>query len=283
VRHRARAFARLAGLSAWRALLSFFSSDNLTYAASIAYYTLLSFFPLSMLALSILGLATADLDGRKTVLGFVLRYFPRQFEFIGAQIDALQATTVTFGFVGVIALIWGSLGVFSAISTAVNYAWRVEQTRGFWKHRLFSFLMMLVAGVFLLVALLLVMVSRVIGVTWFTERSFPIFSLLGSVASRFGTTALFIAVIGLIFYFVPNTKVRFRDVWFGAFLTGVLWTIAIDAFSWFLRDMNRLSRVNGSIAAVVAFLIWVYSQAVILLYGAAFTAFHARLRKAARE
>jgi membrane protein len=284
VRGSARELARLTGLSAWRALLSFFNSDNLTYAASIAYYALLSLFPLFMLGLAVLGSATADAIGRKAVLDFVLRYFPSQFEFIGAQVDALAATTVTFGLAGSIFLVWGSLGVFSAISTAVNYAWGVEQTRGFWEHKLFTFLMLLVTGLILLTALLLVMATRVVRASWFADAMtrLPVLAVLESLASRYATTALFIALVGLIFYFVPNTKVRFRDVWIGALLTGVLWTAAIEALSWFLRDMTRLSRINGSIAAGVAFLIWVYTQAVILLYGAEFTAWYARLRQEAQ-
>jgi membrane protein len=283
MRHRARLFARLMALSAWRALRSFLNSDNLTYAASIAYYALLSLFPLTMLGLSILGSVTADSEGRQAVLNFVFRYFPKQFDFIGAQVDALEGTRVTFGFAGSIFLIWGALGVFSAISTGVNYAWRVDP-RGFWKHKLFSFLMLVGAGVILLAALLVVMASRVVGVTWFAGvLSFTPVLVLQSLANRYATTAFFIGVVGFIFYFVPNTKVRFRDVWIGAFLTGILWTIAIDAFSWYLRDMSRLSRVNGSIAAVVGFLIWVYTQAVILLYGAQFTASSARLRQEWRE
>jgi membrane protein len=281
----ARESARLTGLSAWRALLSFFNSDNLTYAASIAYYSLLSLFPLSMLGLAVLGSATADAEGRKTVLDFVLRYFPSQFEFIRVQLDALAATTATFGFAGSVFLVWGSLGVFSAISTAVNYAWGVERPRTFWGHKLFTFLMLLVTGLILLAALLLVMASRVVRATWFADAvpTVPVLAVLEGLASRYATTALFIVLVGLIFYFVPNTnKVRFRDVWIGALLTGVLWTGAIEALSWFLRDMTRLSRVNGSVAAAVAFLIWVYTQAVILLYGAEFTACHARLRQEAR-
>ena len=82
-----------------------------------------------------------------------------------------------------------------------------------------------------------------------------------------------------MFYFVPNAKVRFRDVWIGAFLTGLLWKGALAAFSWYMRDMSRFTRVNGSIAAVVVFLVWVYVQAVILLYGVEFTAAYARLRR----
>jgi membrane protein len=78
---------------------------------------------------------------------------------------------------------------------------------------------------------------------------------------------------------VPNVKVRFRDVWIGALLTGLLWKGALEGFSWVFSDMSRFTRVNGSIAAVVLFLMWVYVQAVILLYGVEFTAAYARLRE----
>src|SRR5207248_9123983 len=102
---------------------------------------------------------------------------------------------------------------------------------------------------------------------------------LRSLAIRNATTLLFILVVGLIFYFVPNAQVRFRDVWVGALVTGLLWKGALEGFSWYVRDMTRFTRVNGSIAAVVVFLVWVYVQAVILLYGVEFTAAYARLRR----
>lgn len=280
-----RELARVTGLSAWRGFVSFYRSDNLTYAASIAYYALLSLFPFSMLAIAILGSVTADQADRNAVLGFVLRYFPKQFGFITTQLDAFRANTVTFGIAGSIALIWGSLGIFGAISTAVNYAWGVEKTRSFWKHRLFSFLMLLVAGLVLIVALLLVSASQVVGASWFAGvlARFPGLAVLRGFAVRHATTFLFIVVVGLVYYFVPNTKVRFRDVWIGALVTGLLWKGALEGFSWFMRDMTRFTRVNGSIAAVVVFLIWVYTQAVILLYGAQFTAAYARLRRGRAE
>jgi len=278
---RAGEIARLSGVSLWRGFLGFYNSDNLTYAASIAYYALLSLFPFSMLALAILGSATADEASRNAVLEFVLRYFPSQFDFITTQLDSFRAHTVTFGIFGTLALIWGALGVFGAVTTAVNYAWGVEQTRSYWSHKLFSFLMMIVAGLLLVAALLLISASQVVGASWFAGvlRRFPGLLVLRSLAIRNATTAIFIIVVGLVFYFVPNAKVRFRDVWIGAFITGLLWKGALAGFSWYMSDMSRFTRVNGSIAAVVVFLVWVYLQAVILLYGVEFTAAYARLRR----
>jgi len=281
VARRARDIARLTGLSLWRGFEGFYNSDNLTYAASIAYYALLSLFPFFLLAFAVLGRSTADVNNRNEVLTFVLRYFPSQFDFITKQLDAFRNEAVSIGVAGTIALVWGALGVFGAISTAVNYAWGVEKQRSFWKHKLVSFVMLLFAGLILIVALLLISATQVVSASWFAEvlHVFPGLAILRGLTIRHATTLLFIAVVGLVFYFVPNAKVRFRDVWIGAFLTGLLWKGALEGFSWYMRDMTRFTRVNGSIAAVVVFLVWVYVQAVILLYGAEFTAAYARLRR----
>ena len=281
----ARELGLLTSLSAWRGVVGFYRSENLTHAASIAYYALLSLFPFSMLGLAILGSLTAEESDRTAVLDFGLRYFPRQFDFITTQLDAFRSSTTTFGVVGSLGLIWGALGMFGAVSTAVNHAWGVEKARSFWKHQLFSFLMLLVAGVLLIMALLLVWASQLVGASWFAGvlAQFPALEVLRGFAIRNATTAMFIVVVGLVFYFVPNAKVRFRDVWIGAFFTGLLWKAALFGFSWYMRDMSRFTRVNGSIAAVVVFLFWVYTQAVILLYGVEFTAAYARLRRGRPE
>ena len=274
-----RIFLRLSGLSAWRGFQNFYGSDNLTYAASIAYCGLLSLFPFAMLALAVLGAITADDADRSRVLNFVLRFFPTQFEFISHQLDALRASPLSFGVAGTIGLIWGALGVFGAISTAVNHAWGVEKNRSFWHHKLFTFLMMLIAGAVLALALVLISASSVVGARWFSHvpETFPGLFFLQGLTLRFATTLLFIIVVGLIYYFVPNTNVRFRDVWVGAVVTGVLWKFSLYLFTWSVGDMSRYTRVNGSIAVVVVFLVWVYVQAVILLYGVEFTAAWAAL------
>jgi membrane protein len=276
---------RLTGLAFWRSFQSFYNSDNLTYAASVSYYSLLSLFPALLLSLSMLGWVTSDVDDRAIVLHFILLYFPRQFDFITTQLDAVRNTKVSFGVAGTIGLVWGAVGFFGALSTAVNYAWGVEKQRSFWRHRLFSFLMLGFAGLILLTTLLLVSATQFVGASWaaVVVDRFPGLLVLRSLTIRYATTLLFIFVVGLIYYVVPNAKVRFRDVWIGALITGLLWKGALEGFSWYVRDMSRFTRVNGSIGVVVVFLVWVYTQAVILLYGVQFTAAYARLRRGRPE
>ena len=100
---------------------------------------------------------------------------------------------------------------------------------------------------------------------------------LGGVVWTWAATAIFVLVVGLVLYFVPNTRVRFRDVWLGALATGLLWKAAFTMFSWYVTDLSRFS-IHGSIAAVIVFLWWVFISAVIFIYGVECTAEYARLR-----
>ena len=273
---------RLIGLASWRGVGELYDSDGLTHAASIAYYALLSMFPMMLLALTILSEMTADTADRDAVVRFVLQYFPRQFSFISGQLDAFQTSPVTFGFWGIVALIWASLGVFNAITSAVNHAWAVEKRRSFLMHRLVGFLMMVSAGLILMLGMAMASLARIaesqIGEAM--VRSPWIDNLSGAVASYLAT-ALQIVCVALVLYFIPNTKVRFRDVWPGAILVGGLWRIAFQLFAWYAADLATWNVVHGSIAAVVVFMLWIYVTAVILIYGVEMTASYARLQDAA--
>src|SRR4051812_41155065 len=116
---RARLIAVLTGHSLWRALVGITNGNDLTHAASIAYYALLSLFPFLLLVLSVIGSITTDDASRVKMLDFVLRYFPTRFDFVTTQIDMFRQTRLQIGAAGGLALIWASLGVFGAITSAV--------------------------------------------------------------------------------------------------------------------------------------------------------------------
>jgi membrane protein len=271
---------RLIALAVWRGVTGIYNSNDLTFASSIAYYSLLSLFPFFLLALAILASVTGDDADRELVIGFVLRYFPRQFEFVNTQLQAMQSAGLRLGVFGSILMVWAAMGVFSTITSAVNHAWGVDKQPSYLKHKLMAFIMLVTASLLLLVGLLLVSAINVAEARWFAVivTRAPGLLVLQGWAIKSASTIIFIVLVGLIFYFVPNASVRFRDVWVGAILTGLLWRAALAGFSRYVRDLHRFS-VHGSIAAVVVFLVWVYISAVILLYGVEVTAAYARLRR----
>jgi membrane protein len=141
--------------------------------------------------------------------------------------------------------------------------------------------MLVAAGGVMMLALLLVSLIQMAQATWFGAMlaSYTWLTTLQTYAVRNLATGLLVIGLGLVFYFIPNAKTRFRDVWVGALLTGVLWRLAFDGFSWYIASNSQLAFIQGSIAAVVVFLLWIYVSAVILMYGVEFTAAYARLRR----
>ena len=278
---RLRAELRFSGLAAWRGLVENVNSNDLTHAAAIAYYALLSLFPFLLLVISMLGSITADEADRIAVLTFVFRYFPTQLDFISTQLDTFRQTRVQVGVAGALALIWASLGVFGAVTAAVNEAWGVEKQRSFLKHRLVSFMMLVAAGGATILGLVLVSAIRVAGASWFgvVLIRYEWLHALQTFTFNHLATMVLILGVGLVFYYIPNAKTRFRDVWVGAILTGLLWRAAFDGFAWYIARNSRLTQIQGSIATVVVFLLWIYVSAVILMYGVEFTAAYARLRR----
>ena len=277
---RVHAEVRLATLAMWRGITGFYNSEDLTFAACIAYYALLSLFPFFLLAFALLGNAASDAADRAAIFNFVFRYFPRQFDFITTQLTSFAENRFRLGVAGSIIMVWAAMGVFGALTSAINHAWGVDKQPSFFKHKLISFVMLVMSGVLLLAGLVLVSAINVAEARWFAAviARTPGLLVLQGLALKWASTLIFILIVGLVFYFVPNAKVRFRDVWFGAILTGLLWRGALFGFSEYVRDLKRFS-VHGSIAAVVVFLFWVYVSAIILLYGAEVTAAYARLRR----
>jgi membrane protein len=264
--------------AAGRGAVEFYNSDNLTFAASIAYYSLLSLFPFSLLVLSALSRISVGSTGA-TFLQLVTRAMPARVEFL-QQIELLAPRALELGAAGTLVMLWASMGVFGALTSAVNHAWGVEKPPSFFRHKLIAFVMLMTAGALLVVSLVLVSAIQVADTHWFGHivSRYPLAAEVRGFMVRNAVTPMFMLVVGLIYYYAPNAKVRLRDVWVGALLAGLLWRGAFALFSWYLRDLSRFS-VHGSVATVIAFLIWVYLSAVILLYGAEVSAAYARLRK----
>ena len=277
--HRFVRSCRFGVRAAGRGVVGFYNSSNLTFASSIAYYSLLSFFPFVLLLLTLLARLEIGLNN-ETLAQVVMRALPSHFDFVFTQIDELSKAKPGLGVVGTIVIFWAAMGFFGAVTSAVDHAWGVDKPHGFFKHKLVSAIMLLISALLMVAALSVVGFAEVAETQWFA-RLLADHAALGSLqgfVTRNAATPLFILIAGFVYYFVPNAKVRLRDVWWGAVIAGVLWRLAFKGFSFYVRDLSRFS-VHGSISAVVVFLVWVYLSAVILLYGVEVSAAYARLRK----
>ena len=271
---------RLAWRATGRGVIDFYNSENLTYASSIAYYALLSIFPFMLLVLNVMSrLAVGQAGDERALIRLVERALPSDFDFLSAQVVQLHRAPVTLTIVGAILTIWASMGVFGAITSAVDQAWGTEKPWGYFKHKAVAFAMMLASALVFAACLLVTGAIQVSETPWFStlQQWVPWLANATGFVAQYALTPAVILANGLLYYFAPNTRVRFRDVWYGAVLAGVLWRLALWLFSYYLQSYARFS-VHGSVGTVVAFLVWVYVSAVIVLYGVEVTAAYAKER-----
>jgi membrane protein len=236
-------------------------------------------FPFLMLVMAVLGRVTVgDRDG--TLLTLVSQAVPGHLDFLFTQIQALSEIRLNVGVAGFLFALWGSFGIFGAITSAINHAWGVDKRPSFWKHKLIAFIILCSAGLLLGLTLVLVSSIQLAQANWFTNlilRVPELQELRGFVLTNL-PTPMFVVIASLLYYFVPNAQMRFRDVWPGALIAALLWRIAFAAFSWYVSDLSRFT-VLGQVASVAVFLAWVFFSAAIFLYGVEVSAAYSRIRK----
>jgi membrane protein len=265
-----------------RTALAFDRDDGPLMARSIAYYALFAVFP-AILALIVVTSAVLEPgEVRESVMSLVARYLPGALDVVTANIDQLLGMREAVGLVALIGLIWSASGVFSASFRAVNRAWGIPKSRLVLKDRVYGLVMMLAVGSFFLLAMSigpLVSLARAWQVRVLGWQ--PGVDLLAGSLSSLVSVLLSVGVFSLMYRTIPRVRVRWRDVWPGGLIAGLVWEAGQQIFGWYLGNLAR-NVIYGSVGAVIAFLLWSYLSAQIFLLGAEFTAEYSRWRRADR-
>lgn len=250
-------------------------------AASIAYYALLSIFPMILGLLALAGVFFTDRSTQVRLVQGIASTFPGSEDLILTTVTDLVSGKGTAGLVATIGLIWSASGVFGAISTALNAVWRVPRQRNVVVSALLAIGLVFAVGLIFVLSLIL---STVLTVA--AHLNVPLLGLrLGEIPLVFSLLSLALplvitfAVFVLMYRFVPNLRLGSRDVWPGAVLASALFEVSKQLFVVYLSDFAHLNAVYGSIGAVIALLVWCYYAAIVLLLGAEFNAVLWRRRR----
>jgi membrane protein len=252
--------------------------DNcLRLAASLAYYTALSLAPLILLLVGVLGVV---LDRQQ-----VASQLESQLEGLmgpaGRElVTSILTTTSPEGgtlatVVGLVTLFIGATAVFGELQTTMNLIWEVRPapTDGVWagiwawlRERVFSLAIVFALAFLLLVSLVVsAALAGAAALLWGPEQTF---------LSRLLELAVSLAVLtlgfALLFKYVPDAEVRWRDVWLGGFATAVLFTLGKTAIGYYLGQAS-VGSAYGAAGSMVVLLVWVYYSALIVFFGAEFT------------
>ena len=251
-----------------RTILNFSRNDGLHMAAGMAFYALLSMFPLALGAVAIAGFFIGSEEAQQGLFDFLEREVPGASGIIQDNIRDVVRSRSALGLISGVFFFVAGRAVFTALRRVVNRAWGVPTQRHFLLQQLREGTMALVAALVLIFSVLLSTFGQFIaqgpgllGVhfefvlwTWAT-----LFTLVPLVLN----TAVFV----LIFRFVPATGVRWSYVTPIAVLTAVVFEVAQTIFVWFLDNFASFDRIYGGISTVVVLLLWIYVMSLILIIG----------------
>jgi membrane protein len=254
-----------------RATFDAFGRNNGTIlAAAIAYYTLLSIFPLILGLLALLGIFFNDPAVREEFVAAVAGIFPGSEPLIQQTVEQVVAGRGPAGVIATLGLIWGGSGVFGGISFAMDRIWRVDQTRNPILTTARAVALVPAVAIIFVASLFLSAILRIAGelgvpVLGTNLASLPLlFPILGFALPLVITFVIFCLIYGL----TPDRVLLWHQIWPGALLASVLFEAGKQVFAWYLSAFAQFNTVYGSIGAVIALVTWAFYAAILLLIGA---------------
>jgi len=252
-------------------------------SAALAFYSLLSLAP----ALYLLVTAAGVFIGQRAASGAVIDWATQMLgsgggAFIGGVLERNGTESSFATIAGVVTLLYGATVAFGALQDALNLVWEVPPRahgyiKQFFLKRLVSFVAVTIVGVLLLVSLLTGTVISAAGK--FVPEALPATEFLLQ-AANFGITLVLVMVLfALLYRFLPDSPVAWREVWTGAAITALLFSIGKTLIGLYLGHTSP-SSAFGAAGSVVIFLMWVYYSAQVFLFGAEFTEVYAVTRRA---
>jgi membrane protein len=252
-----------------------------TLGAALAYYTVFSLAPLLIITIGIAGLVFGAEAAQGQIFdqlrGLLGEASGKAMEEIVRSASAEPKTGVVATAIGFVTLLFGASGVFGQLQASLNIIWGVQLKPGrgilgIIRDRILSFGFILVVGFLLLVSLFLTAAIAFVGKQFgaMVPGMEALIQLLNSILSLAVITLLF----AMMFKILPDANIAWRDVWIGAFITALLFTIGKFALGFYL-GRSGVASSYGAAGSLIVLLLWVYYSSQIVFFGAEFAQVYA--------
>jgi len=243
--------------------------------AALAYYTIFALTPGLVIVMALAGLLLGS-AAESRIIGQIHELIGEQgAKAIEATVQSARATTPGTAAIGLalITLVFGLWGVFGELQDGLNTIWGVtpkpgRRVRAIVKERFWSFATVVGTGFLLLVSL--VVTAWLAAVGTYVSHLLPAPALALEALNTVISLTVITGAFALIFKLLPDVRIAWRDVWLGAAVTSLLFTIGKFLIGLYLGK-SAVASAYGAAGSLVIIVVWVYYSAQILLFGAEFT------------
>jgi membrane protein len=247
-------------------------------AAALSYYAAFSMAPLLILAISISGLVLGRDAARGQIVDQIGGLIGKQSA--GAIQGMIQAADrpsagIFAGVIGIVSLLAGAIGVLSELKSALNQIWRTQEpgdVKEIIKKNIILVGMLL--GVGFLLAVSLIVSAAVAGLGEFVSGLLPAPEFVLHSADFVISLGVIALLFAVMYRFLPNTEIEWREVWVGAVVTAFLFNLGKLALGLYIGK-SAISSYYGAAGSIMIILLWVYYSGLIFYFGAEFTKVYA--------
>ena len=255
--------------------------DATLIAAGVAFYALLSLFPLVLGFLSLFSFALRSESAQEHLLNFFVEYLPGAEPLLSDIVGVQVAVRGSTGALSILGFFWSASALFGGINRSLRRAWRSPTNRDFLVEKLHHIGMALTVGLFFCVSMVATAALEFLG-NWH-GADVELVKALQSQALNMLARLVPFAITGLAFFLLykcaPDAKTRWRYIWPGVLLAAALFEIAKALFVFYLSNYADYGRVYGALGSVIALLVWAYVCSLILIVGAEFASQYGRMRE----
>ena len=234
-------------------------------AAAIAYFSIFSLFPITLLSITIASFNPGSLTDYHAIVNRLEFFAPALGLLLGKNFDDIILARGPISLVASIGLIWSASTIFFTFTQTLHRIWNNKRRRSVWKRRGLSilFVLIFVGPILFLASIASSMLTNLI--SWVPENLLQIVAGTGILISIFLDISLFM----VIYMVLPHGASTWHEILPGAIGAGLLWELAKKAFLAFVTTYISISNlVYGSVTAIIAFLLWVYVSGLIFIFGA---------------
>lgn len=237
------------------------------WAATLAYYFMLSIFPLMIFMLALIPYFNLDTD---MIYSLINDYMPSELAelFSTTILEVISEPKGGLLSFGVLATIWSASNGVNALIRAVNRSYNIEETRSFLKLRFLSILLTIGMIIVIVVTLLLPVFGNVIiraMETYFfvPQETAMLLNMLRWIVG----VGLMTFVLMILYWIAPNVKIRFKEGIIGALAATFGWQVISIAFSTYVSNFANFSATYGSLGGVIILMLWFFLTGIILVIG----------------
>ena len=252
--------------SAWmHAFRKTFSIDTTLGAAGLAFFALLSVFPLFLLIIAIASLWYDPLWVEGQLVEQLEFVIPGFSNLLGENLEQIIKARGSVTQAASLVLIWSASSMFTIMARALDKIWNEQEVRTGFRYRGMALLFVAIGGLITLPALFILTTGLPIVAHYIHDLISILYVWLTPIISILISSLLF----GLMYRFVPHHRPRWREVWYGAVTCGVLWEVAKIGFQYYISNyLSASNLVYGSFATIIALLTWIYISGLIFFFGA---------------